>query len=505
MFRLSRLLIVYLVAAPLALFLGYLVSSPNQMSYGAIGIIILFLALPIFLKWHHLLLIIFWNTTINAFFLPGQPPIWLAFAALSFVISCMDHIMTQKPFLRAPALTVAVIFLAGVILGTAFLRGGIGIRALGGSTFGGRYYVFLLVAVIGYFALTAEAVPMAKAKKTGMIFLLAGMTPILSTLAYSGGPSFYFLFYFLPSDTVLTQVASDYGLTNIDRIEGLAQTCTAAFCALLAFYGIRGIFDLSKPWRLLIFCVAIGASFFAGFRSILLVFFLIFAFQFYLEGLMRTHYLPIVAGLAICGFIPILAFSNKMPASVQRAVSFLPVNVDSEVLADAKESSDWRFRMWERVMKDIPKYLILGKGYGIDPTEIYAVAEAQRQGVPGLDLETTILAGDYHSGPLSVLIPFGIFGVIGFVWVLIAGYQVLHSNFRFGDARLRRVNTLLLSYYLASCVAFVFIFGAFNGQLSFFLGLCGISISLNGGVRRKFASKRAAHPIPSQTTVMEAG
>jgi len=29
------------------------------------------------------------------------------------------------------------------------------------------------------------------------------------------------------------------------------------------------------------------------------------------------------------------------------------------------------------------------------------------------------LAGDYHNGPLSVIIPFGVFGVIAFVWFLL--------------------------------------------------------------------------------------
>jgi hypothetical protein len=30
-------------------------------------------------------------------------------------------------------------------------------------------------------------------------------------------------------------------------------------------------------------------------------------------------------------------------------------------------------------------------------------------------------AGDYHNGPLSILIPFGLFGMIAFLWLLGAG------------------------------------------------------------------------------------
>jgi hypothetical protein len=235
------------------------------------------------------------------------------------------------------------------------------------------------------------------------------------------------------------------------------------------------------------------------------LFILVFAFQFYFEGLLRTHYLPIVAGLAIFGMAPILFFSSAMPKSVQRVISFLPVNVDSEVLADARASSEWRFEMWDAVQKEVPKYLIIGKGYAIDPDEIFAVNEAQRLGMGGITTyEGSMIAGDYHNGPLSVLMPFGIFGMICFLWVLIAGYRVLHSNHRFGDARLRRINTTLLSYYLASCVSFFFIFGSLNSQLSLFLGLCGMSVSLNGGVRRRAARKPRPVTV-AQTLAMEPG
>ena len=54
-------------------------------------------------------------------------------------------------------------------------------------------------------------------------------------------------------------------------------------------YGIRGLFDWPNHGDLCFLCVTIGASFFAGYRSILMLLFLIFAFQFYFEGLLRTR------------------------------------------------------------------------------------------------------------------------------------------------------------------------------------------------------------------------
>ena len=336
MFKLSRLLIAYAVAVPLALILGFLVSSPNTITFSVIGMLLFFLALPLFLRWHHVLLIVFWNTAFNAFFLPGQPHFWLLFAALSFGISFLNHIMFQTQFLRAPELTRPLLFLAAVVLATACYRGGIGIRALGGTAFGGRYYIYILCAIVGYFAFTAEPVPILKSGKMAGLFFLSGTTFILSNLVYILGPAFFFLYNLVPPEYATGQAASDIGLTNIERIQGLPPACTAVFCFLLAHYGIRGLFDWARPWRFVFLCLTVGAAFFGGFRSVVILLFLIFALQFYFEGLMRTHFLPIVVGLAIFGFAPILFFANTMPTSVQRAISFLPVNVDSAILADAR-------------------------------------------------------------------------------------------------------------------------------------------------------------------------
>jgi hypothetical protein len=503
MFKFSRLLIVYAIAAPLALILGYLVSSPDMFTFTVIGTLLFFFALPLFLKWHHVLLIVFWNALFNANFLPGSPDFWLVFAAMSFGISFLNHIMFQKQFLRAPELTVPILFLTAVVLGTAWYRGGIGIRALGGAAYGGKYYVYVLGAIMGYFAFTAEPVPILKGRKMAALFFLSGTSNALSNLIYTMGPAFFILYYIVQTGAAMGQAASESTMANMTRITGLGPAGIFAFLFLLVRYGIRGLFDLTKPWRFAFLCLTIGATLFAGFRSAMATMFLIFVFEFYFEGLVRTHYLPIVVGLAICGFIPILFFSQAMPATVQRAISFLPVNVDSDILEDTKASSEWRYEMWAEVWKEVPKYLIVGKGYSINPGEILAVNDAIRAGAAS-SFEGSMIAGDYHNGPLSIVVPFGIPGVLGFLWVLVRGYRVLSWNLRFGDARLRRINSALLSYYLAYCISFFFIFGAFNGQLYIFLGICGFSVSLNGGVKRRAAPKRKPIPVP-QTLAMEPG
>ena len=92
-------------------------------------------------------------------------------------------------------------------------------------------------------------------------------------------------------------------------------------------------------------------------------------------------------------------------------------------------------------------------------------------------------AGAYHNGPLSVLIPFGIFGMAAFIWFLVAGGWVLRQNHRYGHPALRTINAFLLGIFLTRVVFFFAVFGALSTDMFNFTGLFGLSIALNGGVR----------------------
>jgi hypothetical protein len=126
----------------------------------------------------------------------------------------------------------------------------------------------------------------------------------------------------------------------------------------------------------------------------------------------------------------------------------------------------------------------LGKGYAISQ-EDYALMgtdtafhsfDPAEQGLA--------LAGDYHNGPLSVILPFGIWGAIAFLWFLITGVWALHHNRLYGDPALQTFNTFLLTAFLTKIISFIFIFGALSSDIAGFAGYLGLSISLNGGICR---------------------
>ncbi|MGP8200440.1 MAG: hypothetical protein ACLQU4_13165 [Limisphaerales bacterium] len=497
MFNKYRVFAAYLIAIPLALILGVLASSPDELTLMLIGMLLFFLALPAFIKWHHALLIFLWNSAFSANFLPGEPAFWLMLAGLSFGLSVLNHVMGRRPFRSVPEMTTPLLLLAAVVIGTAFYRGGIGIRILGGAAHGGKNYIYVLGAIIGFFALTAGEVPIHKSRKMAGLYFVSGTSYALSNLIYTLGPAFYSFYYVVPAIYAVGQAQSELGSATVDRISGFAPACIAGLSCLLVRYGVRGLCDWYKPWRFVFLCLTVGAGLFAGFRSALVLLFLIFVFQFCLEGLLRTRLFPILTGLAIGGFVAVALCAGRLPTSVQRTISFLPVNVDSAIRADAVGTVDWRLQMWSEVWQDAPKYLMVGKGYSIDPAEMDATLDAIQLGMLN-NYEERIVAGDYHSGPLSVIIPFGIAGSVAFLWVLTAGFRVLYSNYRYGDARLHRINAVLLSYYAAQVVCFLFVYGSLSNELFTLLGPVGLGISLNGGMKKKPRSEFLRESLPQR-------
>ena len=96
-------------------------------------------------------------------------------------------------------------------------------------------------------------------------------------------------------------------------------------------------------------------------------------------------------------------------------------------------------------------------------------------------MEVAWMAGDYHNGPLSVIMPLGIWGVIGFIWFLVAAIKMLSKNYKLGDPSLLNLNRFLLVVFIAHTIHFFIFFGSLYSDMFFFTGIVGLSVSLNGG------------------------
>jgi O-antigen ligase len=169
--------------------------------------------------------------------------------------------------------------------------------------------------------------------------------------------------------------------------------------------------------------------------------------------------------------------ADRLPWVVQRTISFLPVKIDPFVKRDAEASTEWRLDIWKQSLPLVPKYLFMGKGYGMNPNELSL--EVTRGGV-AITADAIAMTNDYHSGPLSIIIPLGVWGAIGFLWFLVAASLYLYRNYRRGDPQLKRINTFLWALFLLKAIYFFAIYGSFHTDFYAFIGIVGLSVSLNG-------------------------
>lgn len=473
-----RALLIYGFCLPLAIFVGYLLAAPMDVaSLSMLGILFGVLFIPILLRWHHAWLVATWNMTMLAFFLPGKPNFTLIMCVVSFTFSMLQHILNKRfKFLYVPSVAWPLFFLGAVVLYTARLRGGLGMQIVGGQSFGGKRYLFILLAVLGYFALTARRIPFHKVRLYVGLYYFGALTSTIAALA-SAFPGLYFLFLIFPTDPLaLGGGQSTLGAPEqISRFEGVAMASLALAFFMLALCGVKGVFQ--KYWRMALLGLCFVGTIFGGFRSNLILFGLTFGILFYLEGMMRSRLMPIflLMGIVLAAFF--VGFSDRMPFTIQRTISFLPLKIDPIVAADVKDSTDWRIEMWNLVIPDIPKYLILGKGYTFDPAEMEMITAGMTGGEGSA--AGSALAGDYHSGPLSVILPLGIFGVIGFLWLIVAGTKLLLRNYRYGDPALQYINRFLLAQFIAKFIFFLAVFGSLYSDLMTFTGLLGLSVCIN--------------------------
>lgn len=482
---LFRALVIYGICLPLAIYMGYLLATPQDRgTLLAVGMVLLALITPLLLRWYHPLLILSWNLGAVLFFLPGQPQFWLAMAAMGVVVAMGQRAVSQeKKFLPALSVVVPLMFVIAVVIVTGMLTGGMGFRATGSGTYGGKRYLLLIGAVMGFFALISRRIPQKKVNRYAGLFFLSGVMSAISSTLTLVNPSFYFIFLIFPPDvTALQEISSQaYSATmdTISRLSGVAFASQAMFLFLLSVFGIRRL--IRNKWGFLLLLLSLALSLLGGFRSIVILLLATFAMVFFFEGLVRSRVLPVMLVTIVLGGAILIPFAREMPLSVQRSLSFLPLELDFAATGDAQGSTDWRLRIWRTLVPEVPRYLLLGKGYGINADEMEFIESETRRGADTSEL--ALLAGDYHSGPFSVIIPLGIWGAIGVLWLMAASLRALYRNYLHGDAALKQINTFLLAYYVVRVVFFFFVFGSFYSDLCVFTGLIGFSISLNGGIK----------------------
>src|SRR5262249_41193594 len=163
---------------------------------------------------------------------------------------------------------------------------------------------------------------------------------LIGELADMLGPKFFILRTLFSSEGPNAYTPPAVIGSRPTHIENLTGVGYALYCLMLARYGLRGILDFSKPWRGVVFLLAALSCLACGFRGALIGFLLTVAVMFILEGLHKTQLLPLTLGLLVAAGLALIPMADKLPWSMQRTLSFLPLNIDPVVKASAEGSTD---------------------------------------------------------------------------------------------------------------------------------------------------------------------
>lgn len=496
----QRLLILAIIL-PIAALVGYMLADPTEIeSFAVVGLAVSTLILPVVLKYHHSILVASWHASVIIIFLPGQPYLWMLMTAISLGLTAIYRFLnpTFRP-LNVPSVTWTLLILGLVVFLTAQFTGGFGLRSMGASVIGGKKYFLIWFAVAGYLAISVRPILPESAVALVICHFGSGVTAAVSTLAYVAGPAAWILYAIFPTDYAMHLVSKDYSTDftaiGISRFSGFGVAGMALAPLFFIIWGVRGLLDWTRPWRMGAFFAVVAFAMLGGFRSTLGMFGLLFLIQFFNEGLHRTRFFPAFIGAAGVSLVVVYLLAGSMPMAIQRSLSILPLIPISDVAkSDAENSTKWRVEMWRHLEPDIAAHFWLGKGYTASQSTYRLEQEAYRMGLAE-DYEMMILAGDYHSGWRSIIIPFGIWGLLAFIAFLIAGLRVLWINRLKGVASVRRVNLFLFTYFVAKVIFFFFVFGAIASDLYVLTGVVALSVALNRGAEKVVANSRT--PVPA--------
>lgn len=480
---------LYLVAIPLALIVGISVADPTApTSLLALAMVVCLGLAPVVIRYYHESLILSWNSALVVFFLPGRPSLAMALTALTLLMAVVKRAMIRQPMnIPARMLTVPLLILAAIVAATAALTGGISGQAFGSEMWGARRYASVILGIAGFFALISQPIAPERASLLASLFVLSAVTAALSDLAFA--MEWYFLFLIFATDVAFLQAVSEQ-VGYFVRLTGVCWASWAVFNFLLLRYGLRGLMNLARPWRMLFAIVALIGTLAGGYRSYIVLAAVMFLILFWLEGLHRTQFALFAVGFVVLVTVAMLPNVRSLPLAVQRSLSILPFDVDPIAKRDAQGTLDWRLEMWKVVLPEVPKHLFLGKGFAYSGTDYYLTQEAYRRGMIRSSYEDTLISGNYHNGILTLIIPFGIWGLLAFGWFVIAAFVALVRNYRYGPPRLANINRFLLALYATRLFFYLTVYGQFDLDLPLLSGIAGMSIALNGGILRAPARNR---------------
>lgn len=409
-----------------------------------------------------------WMVTILAvsqsgLILPGLPRGLQVFQFLVAGFSLMvvaRNILLKPPMERQP-LSFAFIWGLMGVLAFIIVERGLGFMAMGGNTIGGASYIKVLVAAA--FLLASRSIPLTTQQwKFAIVLMIGGsFVPVAAQLihTFSGGSFYVYKFVEYYGGVRDTLVGVETG-TQVVRFQTLGPVADTLLMAVLVFTGRQQKFSIVTLAGLAACLVIAGLT---GFRSLLLqIVGIAFVFRFFIaprHDRMRLSVVSLLCGLFL--LILLIPFTQHLPQSMQRALSWLPfAQIDSVASLEAGATIDWRLDLWEFSWEHVPDFLWVGRGFALNIDDILAYSVFKD------DILSSWFSHNYHNGPLGALIDTGLPGLTCLMlFFFFSTKEVLLNRRNPTDPFVSRFYTVIKAKYLYSVFAYLFIHGDIRSSL----------------------------------------
>ena len=306
--------------------------------------------------------------------------------------------------------------------------GDIGIRALGGSGWGGRKYFTITMAVLSMpILLSFSGGSYQDFQKIPFLYfagVFMDLIPDTFTTFFPATAPYIFRFYSAVNVAEYGKgLAGNFGgEEGITRFHAFGRLGAAWGLMVLSYYPVQKWLNSTKLWvvpSLLLSFVLTAAS---GFRSFIFNFIIVLTSGVYTTARMKTIFL---LPLALAAALLIAATQGTVfnyPAGIQRALSFFPGAWEQRASHEAKTSNEWRQRIRELFFAEyFHKHPLLGDGYGFDPNlarrqqELFLRIAALAEHDEYDDVRSFIEMKQPHEGDICALLVVGVIGTTFFV------------------------------------------------------------------------------------------
>ncbi len=453
------MLLVYLSLPIVVIFLTYgTLTTRNPFFFGMIWVLPLAVLLTNRLDWW--LTLVLWLTATNIR-LPGVlgklELVHLLAAGLVGII--FARYVIQKQGIPHRGTFWWFFYLFGAVVVMIMAVRGTGFRLLGDTQWGGMLYVQLMISMvlaysIGHIRLTPRQ------WQIGLVGMFAfASLPFLADAVYllSKG-AIYQQYYLIHVGSVAGEIDSmmeGLGATRFRKGGALGYAIAIIPCLLFPFRGNK---------RLIFFACWVIALFFGGISGHRLAIVQIGGFIWlYCFWMMKGKRIALIGFTAIasCMIIAVLTITVRyLPLPIQRSISFIPIiEIDPATAWQAQTTVDWRVKVWQRALEEeLPQYWLIGEGITTSESIQTAVHLAYDSAQWALDLNL------YHNGPISLIIGYGVIGLIAGLGVFVMGawYHARIPSADWNDSLLQRLHQVLLIRLIIGIGIFIFVFG--NGD-----------------------------------------